>query len=139
MTFEDADKLCFRIVEFMREQGGPYKDADESELIWVVLMALATGQYDLKEDDNGIVYFICWWWLDKESLEDFASLNPDERIQPSSICCGPFLYGADCVARKGHGFEMVRKIKGLFKNHGASIYWHRSKKSVKLVSFKRSA
>lgn len=138
MHFEEADTLCTRIIEFMREQGGPYEDADESELTWVILMALATQQYDMREDEKGIVYFICWWWLDKESLEDFLSLDPNERIQPESICCGPYLYGADCVARKGHGFEMVRKLKSLFKDKAASINWHRAKKNVKVVSFTRS-
>jgi hemolysin-activating ACP:hemolysin acyltransferase len=136
MKFKEADKLCARIIRFMRKQGGPYITADQDYLQWVVLTALATKQYELKQDEKGIVYFICWWWLDQESLDDFAALNDDERVQPSSVCCGPHLYGVDCVARKGHGFEMTRTIKNLFKNNGQSIQWHRNKNKVKLVSFK---
>lgn len=118
----------------MVQQGGAYRHPDIGHLQWVILTALATGQYDLKEDSKGIVYFICWWKLDAETLRRVMA---EEITKPADTLTGPHIYGVECVARAGHGQEMTHTIKGLYRSGAPSINWHRRTKDVRIVSFSK--
>jgi hemolysin-activating ACP:hemolysin acyltransferase len=134
MDFEQADKLCTRIIDFSVEQGGPYPDMDKGYLQWVILSALGSSQFVIKIDRQGIRYFACWWWMNQEALDDFHAT----REIPRSIDCGNLLYVAEVISRgvKNDAREMIRRIRKSCELFTIKAYWHQPHRASRLCSWK---
>lgn len=139
MTFDQADTLCGRIIAFLRSLGGPYPEMDEGYLQRVVLECLATRQFVLRIDREGIRYFACWWWLDRERLDAFLSDDPEQRVFPDDIRSGPFFYVVEVGSRgeDGDARQMIRRLRNAAKGMQES-YWHQAHRNHRVCRWKEN-
>lgn len=135
MTFEQADRLCGKIITFARSMGGPYPDMDENYLVWTILSTLGAGQFVLRIDSKGIRYFANWYKVNADDLEKVKRLET-----PSSICGGEFVYVAEVISRgePGDAAHMIRRIRKMNKGHKGA-FWHQAHRNSRFCTIKETA
>jgi hemolysin-activating ACP:hemolysin acyltransferase len=140
MTFEQADNLTERIIAFLISTGGPYPDISLDYLQRSVLMSLAAGQFIMEEDEKGIRYFISYWMLDKESLEEFLPVMSDHRIMPTNAVSGDYMYVSEVGSRGevGDARKMIRRLRQKEEHRIRGCYWHQHKRNNRVCKCRES-
>lgn len=121
LTFEQADKLCDEIVDFLRRSGGYYQQMDEyiGILQTNVLLCLATRQFILHRNEIGsITGFICWWYIKPEDITYIRSFK-----RPSDITSGDLMYVVECGIM---GEKMAALVRDARKFVRKGVTWYNS-------------
>jgi hypothetical protein len=130
MTFEEANKECDRICDFLRECGGVYQGA-MPDVERSILLALASGQYVIGVIDGAIQYFVSYWRINPEDISTVV-----DRIQPIDISTGTVMYVTEIGNKAGKKgmLEIAKKLRE--KGRGMQgIFWHRPAKEDRVFYF----
>jgi hypothetical protein len=127
----DALALGDKICDFLISCGGPYKEIN-GEIQFNVMYALGSQQFIMREEDGEILYFVCWWRVQPEDVE-----NVTERIRPIDLSHGSVLYITEAGNKLGpRGMAEIRKrIRAAAGGDAQGVFWHRPIKNDKILSF----
>ena len=130
MTFKEADSLCTRICNFLHSFGGVYENITPN-VEKSILQALASGNYVMKEDERGILYFASYWRVHPEDVEKIK-----HRQTPTDIRRGSVVYVSEAGNRMGKPgmAEIVRRLREQAVGM-KGLFWHRPAKGDKVYHF----
>jgi len=131
MTFEQADKLCAKIVTFMIKCGNTYTTDRIGELQRMAIVSLATGQFVIRmRGDGSIKYFAAFWFVD-----DINSVIQEDPEMPSDTTSGQDMYVAEVASdgERGNTTDMIRRLWSLRKSN---VYWVRVKPNKSRAVYK---
>lgn len=132
MTFEQADRLMWRILDFLLSMGGNYTEARIPDLQEILMLALATRQFVIKIDAAGeIQYFACWWFCEDDEVDDVLDFK--NRTMPEDITTGRNSYVAE-VASRGNAREMIKRIEKAIKRPEGRSFWHKPHRNGLVLS-----
>ena len=101
---EPISLLCTRICTFLVSCGGPYTEVN-GDLQRAVLDGLASGQYTIREADEGIIFFASFYRVRPEDMEAIRQFQ-----RPDNTTLGPYLYIVEAGSKDGAA-EMMRTIR----------------------------
>ena len=130
MTFEQADQLTDRILNFLWDCGGCYTRNRVGDLQETILTALATRQFILRISQGRILYFACWFYTDEEPEEG----EPFPR--PANPTIGKNLYVEEVASSGGYGKEIIRRIiqQAIKPRNLNKTFWHKPHRDGQLYS-----
>lgn len=121
--FAVANRLARRIEAFLQERGGPYTWIGP-RLEETILLAIATGQYVIGIDRQGIQYFAAFWLLDDAARDMVLAEAPEDRCRPAQFTAGSHVYVAEAACRPGFMSALVSKIRRQCAGKQGAL-WHR--------------
>jgi hypothetical protein len=126
MSFEQADKLCDEIMDFLISCGGPYTGVHG--IIQAHIMdTLRSGQYVLERNADGIRWYACWWKVFPEDLQPMMCGNV-----PSSTDDGPILFVLQCGNKDGlSGMLALRRALKRTAKTWQGVVWERNNRELK--------
>ena len=126
MTFQQAERLCPKIVSFLIECGGPYKEQNKETITRYVMHALGTGQFVIRIAKEGVHSYLSYWMIEAKDVPVALRKQVPERVKGGSIV---FIVDAGNKDGPAGMRDMIKSLKKKVKCWDG-VMWDRHSKGV---------